>query len=103
MGCPICGSVSLTAVNTHIDYKTDVVEFTEGDLLHIHDQNVRIVTWRCADGHEFEIKGVAPSCHGCTMSAYYERQPKQEHRRVVMGELPDFPRDMFQGPPSAMI
>jgi hypothetical protein len=45
-------------------YVDEPYDFKDGDIYHKHDVNPRINTWRCKNGHEFQVTGTVP-CLGC--------------------------------------
>lgn len=52
--------------------------FQEGDIAHEHDSNPRIGTWRCKNGHEFQIRGKKP-CLGCGLERSRARQEAERN------------------------
>lgn len=65
-----------TFVRIDYPYIEEPVIFQLDGILHEHDSNPIVATWRCKDGHEFEISGKRP-CNGCSL----ERQLHEQKRR----------------------
>lgn len=67
--CPHCtpgrvGRSILTHVDTYTEYVDEPYDFRVGDIHHQHDPNPRVTTWKCKNGHEFQLRGTMP-CLGC--------------------------------------
>jgi len=64
MPCPECKSTIMIVVRCDIHYIEELYTFSEGNVLHIHDPNPRVATWKCGNDHEYETTAIMP-CFGC--------------------------------------
>lgn len=80
MPCPTCrnqpGATILTMIESHIDYTSEPYDFQDNGIDHLHDNNLRVSTWRCKNGHEFTLRGKR-SCTGCITEANLATQAAQ--------------------------
>lgn len=79
--CPHClknapGSTITTFVKLDRGYVDEPVMFVSDGIPHSHDPNPYIATWRCQNGHEFQIENLKP-CLGCPL----DRRLVDEKRR----------------------
>lgn len=76
MPCPICGSGYLKLQHMDIEYVEEPYDFIANNICHQHDNNNRIGTWLCDNGHIFELRHKIP-CIGChlekSLSFKYEK------------------------------
>lgn len=106
MPCPVCKNCIMHAVRVEIEYDDEPIIFSVGDFRHEHDPNRRIGTWRCGNGHEYQLKGFR-TCTACILERQAAIREEQEclndhnrqRRSIIDDHYDDNPWTKFEPGP----